>query len=702
MEIIKQKIKQLNITDWCLILFFTSRLYTSVFTSVLGHKGVFVSMGVLACAYLAGIIYNVRRKNYYFVSFISLVFFVLLALFTSLFFNPDTKYWVFDHEWGFFIKVFDVRKSIFGFFVILLVTNYKKINKDLEIAAYLNTIYFTIQIALYWIVGNWNNYFQVASENLIDPLYNMSLGYELMFIVVVVALKAWNERSKKDFALAAVVFSMAVIYGPRGVVVIYAAFLLMLFLFKARGKEEKKRALKFIAIMMCSVVVLVGVQNTAISIGNTISLQNAENDSELIEARTSRNVQVFSQGEVTSANGRQDIYRIGLDEIKKGHIFGNGVYGDRPLVGKEYKWGYSHSIIIEMILSFGIFGVAAILFLFIMSFKILLDRESEYQDLMLIFLALSTKLLISDSFWFLNVFWAYLAIIFLYLYKGRTYNVKKHIIGLAVFCLGSIMVMTVFFKQDIKSQDFKVIEFDQPTALIVMDCGGSPDQAVNTRYALERGAVVTSCLRGSDLILPGHLGKNQIELLKEKGVDFQDAGYTGTNFKRLRYPGIQDECKQSDYLFERYGLTKPNMIVPPYGVTNRSVTYNLKEDRRFVVLYETNYGRCSYRSLNASEALNMDAAILNADAAEDINSLLDAVKDASKKNELFVLVVKNEDTQEDRDIVQTEFKKVLQVMKEENYDFITTKQLNEKSLCEDKDKTIGNYLKNSSIYNYLH
>ena len=398
MEQIKLKLRGLDITDWCLIIFFASRLYTSLFTFLLGPKGILLSMGVLGLLYLAAMIENIKRKDYKFTVFFSLLFFILSMLFATLYFNPETKFWISDYSWGFIVKVLDVRKAIFAVLVLLLVDNTEKIERDLTYSARAFGVYLIAQCGIYLAKGNWDSYFQTLSNSGMQSLYNMNLGYELIFVAVVLIVNAWYNKNKFDLVFGIFCTSSAFLYGSRGLLINAMAFALLFFCCIATGKEEKIRALKFLLVVFASSALFMFVQNkivVEITYRNLTDeqieqLMNQDEETSRVTIG-SRTAEMASSGNLASSNGRFDIYKIGINTIKEGHLLGEGVYGDRPHVGQEYEWGYSHNIFIEMIVSFGVFGAAFICYMAYKAFQILLDKDSKYRKLMFIFLVLSDR-----------------------------------------------------------------------------------------------------------------------------------------------------------------------------------------------------------------------------------------------------------------------------------------------------------------------
>lgn len=705
MEQIKLKLRELDITDWCLIIFFASRMYTSLFTLLLGPKGVLVSMGCLALLYLSAIIYNIKQGKYKFSVFFILIFVILSMTFATMYFNPETKFWINDFSWGFVVKVLDPRKAIFAVLVLLLVDDIDDIERDLTYSARVFGIYLILQCFLFLINGNWDNYFHTLSNSGVDCLYNMNLGYELIFVAIVLIINSWYTKNKYDFVFGLFCSSSAFLYGSRGLLVNAIVFALFFFFFLTTGKEEKIKAAKFLVILIVASVILMFIQNKVIceityrnlNEEQIQELMNQDGDSsELVLG--SRTANMASSGNLWSSNGRFDIYKIGINAIKDGHVFGEGVYGDRPHVGQEYEWGYSHNIFIEMIVSFGIFGVIFICYMAYKAFQVLLDRETGYQKLMFIFLVLSTKLLISDSFWFLSYFWAFLTIIYLYDTDDLVFNVKSSLKIIGVAFVSAVICMCVFLQNDVEHQDFKVLKFDKPTVAVVVENPLDYVQYIKAEQLMDHDKYFTVCPKISRIMSDDPQCNTILNKYLSYGAGFQDGGYDNKALSRCRHDSIQHRMFMTNAVFSDYDLAAPVAVLPTYGITNRTISYNLMQKRDFIITTDSPSMNTVYKTLNKAQAQNIYALELpSKPTKEDLDSALRDIDLAVKSNSFITIVIGNS-----TDDVNCEYTKILlNKLIADDFDFVGFDELYEKSRCTDKDMTLSNYLRNSFLSHYL-
>ena len=140
----------------------------------------------------------------------------------------------------------------------------------------------------------------------------------------------------------------------------------------------------------------------------------------------SRTIEAFLNGTFSDGSGREAIYSKAMEMIKNGGFFGWGVYGDRYEIGKIVKWGYSHNIFLEVLVSFGFF-FGSVFCIWLIKRVIGLYRKcigSEKQIVFITFLVASFKTFFSNSFWYTGAFWVVLALV---LKWGESMLQKKEI-----------------------------------------------------------------------------------------------------------------------------------------------------------------------------------------------------------------------------------------------------------------------------------
>ena len=113
-------------------------------------------------------------------------------------------------------------------------------------------------------------------------------------------------------------------------------------------------------------------------------------------------------------SGREKVYEIILGKIIESPIIGWGIYGDRYFLNLIVQGGsaYSHNVLLELCVSFGMFGLS--FFSWIVYRSVRIFRENSHLSnriLVMIGIGGSMSLLFSLSFWNQPMFWVLLAIL---------------------------------------------------------------------------------------------------------------------------------------------------------------------------------------------------------------------------------------------------------------------------------------------------
>ena len=121
------------------------------------------------------------------------------------------------------------------------------------------------------------------------------------------------------------------------------------------------------------------------------------------------------KGSFSASNGRDRIWNAVIDAIRSGGPFGYGMFGDRPFVAPLHIAGYSHNLILELLVSFGVFGVVIVAYIIKDAVKMLfVCKDDDWKEIYLILFVGSCKLLLSFSFWYIWEFWAAAAVAYKY------------------------------------------------------------------------------------------------------------------------------------------------------------------------------------------------------------------------------------------------------------------------------------------------
>ena len=119
-----------------------------------------------------------------------------------------------------------------------------------------------------------------------------------------------------------------------------------------------------------------------------------------------------------------------LNMIKNGPFYGYGVYGERNIVyNLGIRWGYSHNIFLELLVSFGwLIGsiIIIVMVIGIVHFFVKVKNKDE-RLLFVIFLTLSFELLLSNTLWLHVAPWALMAL-YVNHFKCKHYTKTKNFV----------------------------------------------------------------------------------------------------------------------------------------------------------------------------------------------------------------------------------------------------------------------------------
>ena len=137
-----------------------------------------------------------------------------------------------------------------------------------------------------------------------------------------------------------------------------------------------------------------------------------------------------------ASNGRAKIWRTVIGLIGQSPIMGYGVFGERNAVYSiGYPWGYSHNIILEMLVSFGCIVGGGIIILFLVNvvrfFRTSIDIEERL--IFVIFLAVSFELMVSSTIWLHYSIWCLLGLLVNHFKRLRKINKNKRLPGNSVY-----------------------------------------------------------------------------------------------------------------------------------------------------------------------------------------------------------------------------------------------------------------------------
>lgn len=303
-------------------------------------------------------------------------------------------------------NLFDASYPIYGVYitsVCLLDNSTEHILKSLKVAALIMAICYSYQ-ALdviqngVWTRGSIYNGVSV----IIKSNYNLNWGYNVYVICVILFAFYLLEGKTSYLLFTGIGLAGIFMYGSRGPIIMFIAnILLSVLLYK---KDSLSR--RMIVIILIGIVALIFLSSGIIQ--NAILLLVAK------RGISSRTLQKLMSGSIADLSGREAVYPLVLERIAKSPIIGWGIYGDRFFLNMVVQGGsaYSHNVILELCISFGIFGF--LFFAWIVSKSIAFFQDhSDMADRILLIICIGSclSLMLSLTFWQQPMFWVLLAVL---------------------------------------------------------------------------------------------------------------------------------------------------------------------------------------------------------------------------------------------------------------------------------------------------
>lgn len=385
-----------------LAVYFCSTPINSALTVIVGSDiaNIIVNIILFFFIFICGINNRIRNSAHIFFVYACITIIIL----TTVVIHPEYEFW-YNHElYGFSRQFLNLRGGIWALLIISFYKDEEKLLKDLKIVASLVFLaYFGKFVAAmyrgYWII-NVNGVDSIAS-------YDMEFGFRILFSIALWGAIAFlNGNNNKKYLMLYLFGSLIILLGGSRAPFIWAVFIGILTIpFKYRNLEKRqKKILCFCAFLLLPVTIflLLNADYISLMLGKTL----------ISFGVSSRTVISLAEGSFLESNGRSIIYTMAIELIMKGGLFGHGFYGDRYYIGERFRWGYSHDVFLELLVSFGVIGGTILIIALIKGIVNLYKKSTDYtrQIIFITFLGASLKLIFSSSFWYEPTFWALIAL----------------------------------------------------------------------------------------------------------------------------------------------------------------------------------------------------------------------------------------------------------------------------------------------------
>ena len=358
-------------------------------------------VSLIPIIFLLANIKKFEKKQY--MTSIALLVLVVVVLGLTVLVHPDYIRFFTKESYG-ITRILRPDAPIYAFLFISLCKKADEIADVIEKYCILDFVYMAIvEIAPRVVRG----YFEDVDYlgQIVQRPYSLSFGYSMVFPTIAFIYFFMKRKNWLYIVGAAVGVVTIFQYGNRGAWMLIWLFLGVLFCARIFHSKDTKMVKKVIGIAACGVGVIFMTFTVPKIVGNAMMFV-AEKTSDGKEIKISRTAEYAAEGNIADGSGRDEIWEAVVDSIKEGSIFGNGLYGDRPVVEPIHYVGYCHNIILEMVSNFGIFGVLILLKLILDAFRmIFLCKDKTYRELYIMFFVISCQLFLSYSFWYVFEFW---------------------------------------------------------------------------------------------------------------------------------------------------------------------------------------------------------------------------------------------------------------------------------------------------------
>ncbi|WP_300409023.1 O-antigen ligase family protein [Lagierella sp.] len=343
---------------------------------------------------------NIRKieiKKYF--NFFILILIVFVAMTVSILFNPDLIEFYFRKNYG-IDRILRPDSAIFAFLFFQLFDDQKEI---LDVLLKFSILYFLFLILVELVPAIVRGFWLDIGPNgeMIKLSYSLSFGYNMTFPTIMFIYNFGIKGKKIYLFLAILGCSIIFLHGNRGAILVTFLYICLMFLSLSMRYTLSKKLILIISLSLIAGILIYYYEPLINYLTRVLSKKNI----------ISRNFELLLSGDISNNNGRYVIWNTVVEAIKNGPLLGYGILGDRPFIYPIHYVGYSHNIVLEMIVSFGLLGFLIILYMIVDSiYMIFFCKDRHTKDLFIILFSISSQLFLSMSFWYVWGFWATFAV----------------------------------------------------------------------------------------------------------------------------------------------------------------------------------------------------------------------------------------------------------------------------------------------------
>lgn len=385
------------------LLYFCNDIVNSLIARTLGATAIWGMFNILFLIIFLFYCFSSRLKNLCVPILFTIVIFFIVTI--TMIEHPEYDYWFYHPVYGIDVTFFSLQGGIWAFLVIWLVNNDEDLYKYLNICAFVLFVFYSLQFATslsrgYWVIHE-------VTGDVTESYYNLEFGYNMLFPISFFVAVAYLKQQYMYYIPFAMGALMILLGGSRGASLFIPFTFVLMFPLKWENISRNKRLLFVFSILLLIPVLFYVYSYYELILYFIMDYLSSK-------GLQSRTLMSLVTGSFSEANGRDRIFEIVIELIKTGGPFGRGFYGERIFVGQEFRWGYSHNLFLELLVSFGYIGGSIIILLLLYGI-FSLYRKCRTQEQKIVFVTMlvpSLKLLLSNSFWYTPFFWALIAFFF--------------------------------------------------------------------------------------------------------------------------------------------------------------------------------------------------------------------------------------------------------------------------------------------------
>jgi hypothetical protein len=412
-KILNTRVTSTTLCGLSLVLFFTQEAFRVLIATVLPFLSYNMTVYLIILLMYFPLILSLvlrRKSNGYLIRFLICLGLVAAIFFVTYLIHPEYSYWFFESSYPIGTRIFRPNQYLYAFLFVSAVDDPDELIKYMKVVAYILLAYYSYRLLRASMLGYWIT--TTTAQGPTRTSYDLNYGYDHLIVLTTFICCAFREKKIYYFILAGISLVEILLGGSRGPLISVAILLLIMYLRYKQQFSKLARIAVFLGVaLLVALYFLPGGMQVIMMVLRAVL-------GRIFGSSSARTIQMLIEGQVhvlLDNSGRTRLYNMAIDMIKNG-FWGYGAYGDRYVIGRIYWVGYCHNIFLELLIDYGwIIGGILCISIVVNSLKMLITCKNEsWWICFVIFFVPSMKLLLSGSYWYLEAFWACIAVCLMY------------------------------------------------------------------------------------------------------------------------------------------------------------------------------------------------------------------------------------------------------------------------------------------------